>query len=1100
MLAEARERTGRVTDGLSRLCFQVEQLLNRTAADSRRSPLEAQIEIARALNSMLMQAEDSLADAGILGAAFLFSDSGADGWSLFERLGKRGQGDPQLAQAFEAVTSVSTPYVIRPEPGTSTCPKTLRRLVHSMFVEVRELQERVSETGRAEPEFFAWLPQAGRSTPFPRETALRDLLSVHYVGAAELRIALATWRTLQVQASMERTGQLAQLDADTLAPGVPESWLGLPLASIRDEESELGAFARGLASDQGVWLDECRDLLGGAAEREALILFADQLEIDLEEMRESPLTAETICCLAEAYSRAVTGIPAHSAQARLLAFERAARAPLPPYFFWHQGEGKGRAHLVAPVWTSAMNPLRFGEGEEESIQPAVGLALCAVAPIEELEASLATSSAHGDSGFSNTLTILSVLRQISRPLVEFVFYEPAKSRERSAQANQLVAAIMSRNLSHNIGSHVLYHLREELEMRTPDQVPDLLLPELVKERRIANLVKYLQARMDFIALVSSEGSTWPGVVSLDSLRAPYADPDSLLLKHIVKSQRLKPPTVTVRSEGERPKGPKENIDFAIPTGAVGAQAVYSIIENFIRNSAKYGIAPIDAPLEITLTIGSDPEWPDHWQCILEDNNRSVLESARRVVENFDRPIFDHRDPGQSHRNWGLKEIKIASLFLAGGVDTIRAQYDPTRPAYSGPVPQWILSDIADEACNLKLRFHLMRPLGICLLGRQAVPAFKSAPLMHVFETPEDLLADTGASQLRYELLVLDREAVESIGSQQSVTTLFQRAMRISYVGEPLDREVQEPDPDVLQLAGSWSDLAALVAERDELPGHAIGRIWVDKRWPGRRTVFASANPRAEPEIKALVDRTVKEFTEKPPPKNCGNWLVWDHTRHKDNARDNPPIFERFAFHRPVSHPVRVGLGVGDGSWRLKEAACLQIGVVDERIWGSRDKTAKDQGYKKVPPYAGSLLHAWRRAGLQILNSGCVDLWFDHNEDLSHPLLDGRAGGPHRSELFDFLVVHRSLVDKAASLEVERNQVSARRGGPDARDEYVRQIMGWLKLATNKLVVTSGRGLEPAYHKVLDSTGAGFVEFSALADALIDNTGDKVGIVKLLRSV
>jgi hypothetical protein len=302
------------------------------------------------------------------------------------------------------------------------------------------------------------------------------------------------------------------------------------------------------------------------------------------------------------YAEAVTGAVWTTPAEMLAIFERKARAPLPAYFFWQLGEGRPHAHLVAPVWTSAMNPLRLQDKGIENVQPAVGLALSAVAPIAELEAILAGNFANADeTQFINTVTTLNILRQISRPLVEFVFYEPARRREKAAQANQLVAAIMSRNLSHNIGSHVLYHLREELESRDIYEVDDSQRPEVRKDRLIADLVKYLQARMDFIALASSEGKTWPGIVSLNSLRAPFMK-NALLLKHIVKSQRSTPPVVSIKTKNERNSKVVENVDFAVPTGAVGAQAVYSIIENYIRNSAKYGTAPPEAPLDVSLSF------------------------------------------------------------------------------------------------------------------------------------------------------------------------------------------------------------------------------------------------------------------------------------------------------------------------------------------------------------------------------------------------------------------------------------------------------------------------------------------------------------------
>lgn len=1087
------------TLSLAPLWFRIEQLLNRTAAGANRAPIEAQAEIAQALQQLLSEFGPAFAREGVLGAAFLFSNGNGDGWSLFERQSKRVQTDLDLARAFEAVTSVSTPYIIRPAPEFAAYNDALHALVHHSFVEVREIQERASDTSGVEPEFFAWLPRPGLKTPFAREAALRDFLSIHYVGEGELAVALTAWRTLQALDQVAESTGAGVLDATAAAAKPPSTWVGHRLASAEADHVAGGGLVQRLCAQQAAWIDEARFLLTAGGVSGAVRAFAADLGVELS----GSLQPAEILQLAHAYADAVAPAAQAAGRSRLQVFEGAARAPLPAYYFWRMAEGRAHAHLVAPIWTSAMNPLRFKSADGDEVQPSVGLALSAVSPITELETILRGGTGELGDGrqFYQTLSILSMLRQISRPLVEFVFYEPAKRRERAAQANQLVAAIMSRNLSHNIGSHVLYHLREDLELRQVGDVDRLLVPEVTKDGRIASLVKYLQGRMDFIALVSSEGSTWPGVVSLDSLRAPYLDAEGLLLKHIVKSQRLRPPSVTIQTESEAAGGPSENPDFAIPTGAVGAHALYSIIENFIRNSAKYGTAAVEVDLNVRLIIRSSEQWPDHWECLLSDNNRSVEESAKRVIESFDRPIFDPRDPGQNHRNWGLKEMKIAALFLAGGGEAVRSQYRGGDGGYHGPQPEWVLSEVEGEQCSLQLRFHLMRPLGICLIGEGAIASFKPHPLMHVFSSPGEMLAEASGSGRRYEMIVTDREALDRLGSARSAETLMRRAMRLSHVAGDLGLDGAEEDPDVLSLAPSWAELAAAAAASSLEPWHAIGAEWVNRRWPGKRTVFASDMPAAEPEMRALVDFVRGEFNAAgPPPAEASQWLVWDHTRHPEIAGAKRPIYEHFAFHRPVSHPVRVGLSPGDGSWRLKEAACLQIGVVDERIWGSRDKTAKDQGYKKVPYFASSLAKAWGRAGVHLLDADALSRWSILPDPTGHPLLAQDPDLPAVPARLDFLVVHRSLVDKAASLEVERLRLTARDGRTDARDEFVFHIMSWLRLATHKLIVTSGRGLEPAYLKVLDATGAGFVEFSALDDALTGNTGDKVGLVKLLRSV
>jgi hypothetical protein len=347
----------------------------------------------------------------------------------------------------------------------------------------------------------------------------------------------------------------------------------------------------------------------------------------------------------------------------------------------------------------------------------------------------------------------------------------------------------------------------------------------------------------------------------------------------------------------------------------------------------------------------------------------------------------------------------------------------------------------------------------------------------------------------------------------TLTALRQRAMRTAYVGSLPTEFAPLDDTDFIELAASWSDLAAITQASGHFPWQAIGERWAELRWPGLRTIYAKTMSEQDLEFPELIDESdfsklvdeVRPEFEKTPA-DAAKLLVWDHTRYfgdgqRSRTKDVCDLYQRFAFHRPISHPFHFGLGPSDGTWRLKEAACLQIGIIDERIWASRDKMAKDHGYNKLPAEAARLLPAWRRAGVHLLHELAVNLWSSEEKKATHPLLVGEADVDPRDGPYDFLVVHRGLIDKAATVYLEREKPDKeRRSAADLRDDAVFEIMAWLRLACHRLIVTSGRGLEPAYRDILNSTGANFVEFSALADAVIDNTGDKVGLVRLLRSV
>ena len=176
-----------------------------------------------------------------------------------------------------------------------------------------------------------------------------------------------------------------------------------------------------------------------------------------------------------------------------------------------------------------------------------------------------------------------------------------------------IGSIMSRNGSHNIGSHVLAALSHNVGTMPDDRI----------------LYQYIQHRMDYIATAVGEFPSWTystkfvGGVLREFLSQRH------LLEYISKSEGLQafkfqdPNNIgddrfnqknTIRLHVRRagyglPEGVKEvefieysktkddvqqrlqyDIDIALPGGVVGGHAFFTILENVIRNAAKHGWA------------------------------------------------------------------------------------------------------------------------------------------------------------------------------------------------------------------------------------------------------------------------------------------------------------------------------------------------------------------------------------------------------------------------------------------------------------------------------------------------------------------------------
>lgn len=294
------------------------------------------------------------------------------------------------------------------------------------------------------------------------------------------------------------------------------------------------------------------------------------------------------------------------------------------------------------------------------------------------------------------------------------------------------AAIMSRNLSHNLGSHVMSYMKQSLgsvadmeksgalaEAFSKGVAIDKELPYLVGAGRF---ISYLQERQDYIATVSTDYIPYQSVVNFkdsiyDELNPDYRfqrhkewtghKPDNILLENIAKSEGLSRKSetqegnniiVSFRSfNGLNNKG---NIDyddlrtynFSLSGGIMGRQAIFSIVENIIRNAAKHGTRKIGEDLVVTFDI-IDPhnekrlkevDFVDRYKnssdiddlyiititasgTLTEDDEKNeaiVRDIIKKITEASNvRPSMDQMTLRESNK--GIKEILISSAWLRG---------------------------------------------------------------------------------------------------------------------------------------------------------------------------------------------------------------------------------------------------------------------------------------------------------------------------------------------------------------------------------------------------------------------------------------------------
>ena len=287
------------------------------------------------------------------------------------------------------------------------------------------------------------------------------------------------------------------------------------------------------------------------------------------------------------------------------------------------------------------------------------------------------------------------------------------------------AAIMSRNISHNLGSHVMAYMKHDLssveDMLKKEVLRNALLPDdadTVKGKEIPYLVgvgkflSYLQERQDYIATVSTDYIPYKSIVNFkdaiyDELNPDYRfrrhynewtghQPANILLQNIAKSEGLSRKTILK----EDPPQDENNIiikygafdglntevkdyeqlrrwNFSLPGGIMGRQAIFSIVENVIRNAAKHSTRQNGENLIITFDIidpmesdfndsdyNNKQDIQDLYIVKLTTNTIIDEDGLKKIKSAIDDDLIELN--GQlKQSNKGIKEMKISAAWLRG---------------------------------------------------------------------------------------------------------------------------------------------------------------------------------------------------------------------------------------------------------------------------------------------------------------------------------------------------------------------------------------------------------------------------------------------------
>ncbi|MGH9241628.1 MAG: hypothetical protein ACRD3G_26570 [Vicinamibacterales bacterium] len=686
-----------------------------------------------------------------------------------------------------------------------------------------------------------------------------------------------------------------------------------------------------------------------------------------------------------------------------------------------------------------------------------------------------------------------------------------------------VAAVIGRNMSHNIGSHVLANITSDV------------LKEQPKKGEL--LFGYLQHRMDFIAQVSTSAPSWCLGMSAGELLLGFVE-NRLLLDHIVRFAAIGAKQVdfaVALNDESWDRWSRTQLRFADPVpnwlslrldvahGSVGAHAFYSILENLIRNAARHGdpgwldkirqgAQAVDPVTGLTDTIrlrfsihfddrsdGKEPETKDYIRVRItdhtptrrttrmRDHNASPSRDTAELINEYVQAVIVDEQTGELPRvGWGMKEIRIGASFLRlydTGDDRVR------KPPLAEV--QWAHTQSksleADLGC-LQFTIYLPKVKVALLVGaaprraldekRELLTSWKSAGVEGLASLQElERCLDRG-DVFPHAFLVVDGADLLDVAPllQRHSGRLPPRVMFTGTLPDSLTPAERETARALAESVGTIADIHS----PDDLEDRLWER-WCEQRYRDVAVTFrwSEAPDFAWPTGFSVQSPTTTGRFDAYVPNAC----VFDHDGDAIHAASEEIRTTRY--HQLIKAGEGVAKLVTDSYGRIsilnqvREMAACRVAILDERIYARAEQA--------VPPheaggkYSGSwsLGQIWECRGVALLPyEGMLTNLQAFVEGFRSllPFRDVPADGP----ACDYLVIHEGLID---SFSRDANELTS-------------QHWARLKSMARHVVIDTGRGVPAtAVREMLP-----WVEYSNLADKVIGRPGDKLGLWRLLTSI
>ena len=341
--------------------------------------------------------------------------------------------------------------------------------------------------------------------------------------------------------------------------------------------------------------------------------------------------------------------------------------------------------------------------------------------------------------------------------------------------------------------HINHISSDDYTKKACEQLENVALPFLVG---LGKFVSYLQERQDFIATIATDYIPYYSEVNFKDSIYDELNPDlrykrhldrsdletdNILLGNIARSEglgRLTSPTekqhtlhdiilrfrnfngqsVTdlrlyksddERSDAQQSLEDMRKYEFSLPGGVVGRQAIFSIIENIIRNAAKHGNwRKCGKDLELSIDIYCKQDFIES----RESESPNPLNRLNKFKSLYDKYYRNSED--------------IDNLYIITITDNLEIQDDTLEKIQEAIVERYV--DDAGKMVNSNKGIKEMRISAAWLRSLEDAPSKElfSSSSSHLGKAPI-LLADKIENHLRYTFCVLRPKKIAVISSRKN---------------------------------------------------------------------------------------------------------------------------------------------------------------------------------------------------------------------------------------------------------------------------------------------------------------------------------------------